>query len=119
MKAAVLLLAVALSGCSTLVRAPQQNSHVSEARLYNRGYEAGVQATLHNIRHDKRLRVSYYALAPCKTFRAWVPPTGDITPEVWWRAIQKERDLKKACAARHDALREQVKALLGVIRDYE
>ena len=123
MKAAVLLSAVLLSGCATLVRLPLQNApqtqSVSSAEAYNRGYDAGVQATLYDIRHDERLRVGYYALGPCKTFRTWIPEKGDIPAARWWEALDKEREQKQACAARHDALREQVKALLGVIRDYE
>ena len=122
MKAYVLFLAVALSGCATLVRIPQQNApaqHVSTADAYNRGYEAGVQATLYDIRHDDRLSVSYYALGPCETFKTWIPSKGNIPAARWWEALDKERDQKLACAARHNALREQVKAMLGVIRDYE
>ena len=122
MKASVLLLAVALSGCATLVRVPHQNTPdvpYDTASAYNRGYEAGEQATLYDIQHDPRLSVNYYALGPCETFQAWIPPKGNIAAARWWQAIGKERDQKLACAARHNALREQVKAMLGVIRDYE
>jgi len=121
-KAALLLSAVLLSGCATLVRVPHQSAPdraYSTASAYNRGYEAGEQATLYDIRHDERLSVSYYALGPCEIYKTWIPPKGNIPAARWWEALDKEREQKQACAARHDALREQVKAMLGVIRDYE
>lgn len=63
--------------------------------------------------------VSEYALSPCDSRKAWLPEKGPIDETTWWRAKRRDEQTIDRCAARHDRLVEEVKALLGEIRSHE
>lgn len=65
----------------------------------------------------QQVSVSAYALGECNQAKSWLPPEGIITQERWWTAYRAERDLRESCIKRHHALVEEVKALLGIIRE--
>lgn len=109
-----------LAGCSGLPNKLEQSSfNNNKALAYNKGYEAGYDVALYDVKNNNKISVSFYALGPCNIYQTWVPKTGTIKPKQYWRAIRHERKQKLNCSARHNSLRNQVKALLGVIDDYE
>lgn len=114
--ALTVLLLVMLAGCATQ---PSRQTTAPAAPPSDPSY-ADVRAdVLADLAADPRISVSYYALGPCKTWQTWVPKRGAITAAEFWRAIRAERKQKRACRDRHNALREQVKAVFGVFRGYE
>lgn len=82
---------------------------------YAQGFADGQQS----VRRDMQsaAHVSSYALAPCPDEHSWLPAKKPSIPRIQYlRALRHEEQLHNNCAARHDKLRAQTAAILGLIR---
>lgn len=68
-------------------------------------------------RERPEVSVSEYALSPCDSRKAWLPEKGTIRETTWWRSKRRDEQTIDRCAERHDRLIEEVKAILGELRN--